>query len=170
MPGAVTVVQGWGMRSTMHHCKAIRLGLLASPGQRQVASAPREISKLRLGERVCRWGAGDGIPPHALHESLQHGRTFTQHATVTPRMESAHWRARVPLVQAISPPPPASPAAQDSGCKCSLHVEGVWPAQVPILKQPPAVLLPPRLLVPLLQLHLAGKFQFAAGELWPNRC
>lgn len=65
-----------------------------------MASAPREISKLQSGRCVSRGDTRDGSFPDALHEFLQDGRTLVQLATVTPGFGSAHWPARIPLVQA----------------------------------------------------------------------
>lgn len=64
-----------------------------------MANAPREISKLQSGRCVCRVDIGDGSLPRTLHESPIDGRTLRRRATATPRIGSAHWHARVPLVQ-----------------------------------------------------------------------
>lgn len=64
-----------------------------------MASAPREISKLQSGRCVSRGDTRDESLPCALHEFLQDGRTLAQLATVTPGFGSAHWPARIPLVQ-----------------------------------------------------------------------
>ncbi|XP_038168690.1 NK1 transcription factor-related protein 2 [Arvicola amphibius] len=64
-----------------------------------MASAPREISKLQSGRCVSRGDTRDESLPGALHEFLQDGRALAQLATVTPGFGSAHWPARIPLVQ-----------------------------------------------------------------------